>query len=594
MAYKALYRIYRPQTFDEVVGQKYILQTIKNAINNDKIAHAYLFSGPRGTGKTTLAKLLAKGVNCTSDKIRPCNECDNCKSIALGNNPDVIEIDAASNNGVEEIRDIIDKVKYAPISGKFKIYIIDEVHMLSTGAFNALLKTLEEPPAHIIFVLATTEIHKVLPTIISRCQRFDFNKVSQSDIKLRIKEILEKENISYNNEVVSLIAELADGGVRDALGILDQTIAYAGNNLTSEHVRDIYGVLSTAEILQLIETILQQDTKAIIMKINEYDLQGVDLVKLTYGMLNVVKEIILFNHHHDSSVLELLSLEQAETSGSKISDTFAFKMIDLFVETIANFKKVSSAKTLLEITFLKLANEESKILTPKIAIPSNQTIIPEPPKVKLPINNKVEVTEFVKSVNNLDLAKEEKDSSSIPSPIVKAEEQPKKNSKEQMILFTEKDLMNVLVQATKEDKEFVQGRWNLIANYMTKPQFQVAASLVIDGVPFAASSNAMILGYQLAPQAKAANKLSNYKLIISFLNELFGKEMIIYSITDENFRSIRLDYINRKSLNNLPPAEAVEMPAFVEIKEDEVADLETEKAVELGLAIFGEKLKIKE
>jgi DNA polymerase III subunit gamma/tau len=593
MAYKALYRIYRPQTFDEVVGQKYILQTIKNAINNNKIAHAYLFSGPRGTGKTTLAKLLAKGVNCTSDKIRPCNECDNCKSIALGNNPDVIEIDAASNNGVEEIRDIIDKVKYAPISGKYKIYIIDEVHMLSTGAFNALLKTLEEPPAHVIFVLATTEIHKVLPTIISRCQRFDFNKVSQSDIKLRIKEILDKENISYNSEVVSLIAELADGGVRDALGILDQTIAYAGNNLTSEHVRDIYGVLSTAEILQLIETILRQDTKAIIMKLNEYDLQGIDLVKLTYGMLNVVKEIVLFNHHHDASSLELLSLEQAEISGSKISDSFAFKMIDLFVETIANFKKVSSAKTLLEITFLKLANEEVKVAQPVIITPLKQTATPEPPKEIVTINKKQEIPEPSSSTKETDLTNDDEDNTNTPSE-VKSEEEAKKKNKEQTILFTDKDLMNVLVQATKEDKEFVQGRWNLISNYMTKPQFQVAASLVIDGVPFAAGSNAMILGYQLAPQAKAANKVSNYKLIISFLNELFGKEMIIYSITDEYFRAIRLDYINRKSLNNLPAAEAIEMPEFVEIKEEEVVDLETEKAVELGLAIFGEKLKIKE
>ena len=233
MAYKALYRIYRPQNFDEVVGQKHILQTIRNAIKENKIAHAYLFSGPRGTGKTSMAKLLAKALNCEDEDVlsKPCNECENCQAINEGTHPDVIELDAASNNGVDEVRDIIDKVKYAPIMGKYKVYIIDEVHMMTPGAFNALLKTLEEPPAHVIFILATTDVHKVIPTIVSRCQRFDFNRVSKNDMKKRIEEILNNEQIEYSNDVIDLISELAEGGMRDALSILDQTIAYAGNEL---------------------------------------------------------------------------------------------------------------------------------------------------------------------------------------------------------------------------------------------------------------------------------------------------------------------------------------------------------------------------
>jgi DNA polymerase-3 subunit gamma/tau len=581
MAYKALYRIYRPQTFDEVVGQKYILQTIKNAIEHNKIAHAYLFSGPRGTGKTTLAKLLAKGVNCTAASNRPCNECDNCKAIALGTYPDVIEIDAASNNGVDEIREIIDKVKYAPIAGKYKIYIIDEVHMLSTGAFNALLKTLEEPPAHIIFVLATTDVHKVIPTIISRCQRFDFNKVSQTDIKLRIKDILEQENIKYENDVVPLIAELADGGVRDALGILDQTIAYAGDNLTGDHVRDIYGVASTAEIIDLIENVLNKKIKESLNFVNDFDQRGVDLVRLTSGILNVLKETVIFNYSNDNSNLELLSKEQVEKLGSLMNNNLAFKIIDTVVETLANYKKVNSPRSLLELAILKLCTLEDKVITKeKIEVKTVTPKIITTPKleaIKEPEVKQQVITETIDLNDKVEPVKVDRDP----------------NGKEQIITFSDKELLNVLVQASKEDKDFVSSRWSLITQYMSKPQFSYAASLVIDGVPFAATDNALILGYQLAPQARASSKASNYKLIINFFSELFGKEMIFYSITDEAFKALRIDYINRKSLNTLPQAFAVTMPEFIDVKEEVKLDPKTEKALELGAAIFGDKFKVK-
>ena len=244
MSYKALYRTYRPMTFDEVAGQKHIVQTLKNALRENKIAHAYLFCGPRGTGKTTMARIFAKALNCETEFGNPCNHCENCVAITEGRHPDVIEIDAASNRGIDDIRDLVSKVKYSPILGRYKVYIIDEVHMMTNEAFNALLKTLEEPPENVVFILATTEPYKLMPTILSRCQRYDFTKVSDGDIYNRLFDILQNENIQIEEDALSMLVSLADGGVRDALSMLDQAIAYCGNNITLKAIQDLYGLSS--------------------------------------------------------------------------------------------------------------------------------------------------------------------------------------------------------------------------------------------------------------------------------------------------------------------------------------------------------------
>ncbi len=260
MAYQALYRKWRPRTFDSVIGQEAITDTLKNAIKRGKVSHAFLFAGPRGTGKTSCAKIFAKALNCTNlQDGEPCNKCANCIAADKGSMPDIMEIDAASNNGVDEIREIRDKVKYAPTEGKYKVYIIDEVHMLSMGAFNALLKTLEEPPEHVVFILATTELQKVPATIISRTQRYNFKRISKSDLEKRMKYILEQENIKYEDKALAVIAQVADGGMRDALSILDQLLSYEKESVNYNDALQITGFAARENIEQILLALLNQD-----------------------------------------------------------------------------------------------------------------------------------------------------------------------------------------------------------------------------------------------------------------------------------------------------------------------------------------------
>ena len=359
MSYKALYRTYRPNTFDEVVGQKHIVRTLKNAVVQNKIAHAYLFCGPRGTGKTSIAKIFAKAVNCIDENKQPCMECENCLAITDGTHPDIIEIDAASNNGVEEVRSLIEKVKYAPIQSRYKVYIIDEVHMMSPGAFNALLKTIEEPPAHVIFILATTEPHKVLPTIISRCQRYDFTKVPADEVIKRIHVALDQEHIQCEEEVIRIISQLCDGGMRDAWSILDQCIAYAQDDIKVHHINEIYGILTVKEKLHLLDMVFEKDAAACMNWLQMQVGKGIDIKRLTTDLIDLLKEALIYEYTKSDDLLKIMQLKEVRTLNEKISLRSRYEMIDILMETYDKYRNAASIASYFEICLLKMMEDNS-------------------------------------------------------------------------------------------------------------------------------------------------------------------------------------------------------------------------------------------
>lgn len=359
MSYTALYRKFRPKTFEEVKGQQHIITTLKNQIAADRIGHAYLFCGTRGTGKTSVAKIFAKAVNCEHPVGgSPCNECETCKSIADGSAMNVIEIDAASNNGVDSIRQIRDEVTYSPTQGKYKVYIIDEVHMLSIGAFNALLKTLEEPPSYVIFILATTEVHKIPITILSRCQRYDFKRITVDTIVERLTELTEAEKVTVEPKALRYIARQADGAMRDAQSLLDQCLAfYMNQTLTYDHVLEVLGAVDTSVFSRLLQAVLNQDVTAALGIVEDVVMLGRELGQFVLDFTWYLRNLMLLQTSADAETFLDVSAErlvEMQAEAEQISESSVMRYIRILSELSNQIKYASSKRVFVEIALIKM------------------------------------------------------------------------------------------------------------------------------------------------------------------------------------------------------------------------------------------------
>lgn len=505
--YQTLYRKYRPLNLDEVVGQQVIVKTLKNAIINNQLSHAYLFTGPRGTGKTSIAKILARTINCTNlNDTTPCNKCVNCTQ-NLNQPVDIIEIDAASNNGVDEIRELKSKVNLVPTINKYKVYIIDEVHMLTTGAFNALLKTLEEPPAHIIFILATTEPHKIPMTILSRCQRFDFKRISNQDLVKRLKYVVDQEKIKIEENCLEEIARLSNGGMRDALSILDQVNAYADDQIRIEQIHEINGTLTPVEIKNFILNIKNKKLEEILELIEQYDNKGKDFVKLAEEILVYLKNLIFkFNV---PKYFESLNIDFNDYDIEKIDIDELMNYVQNFNDIINELKKSSNPKLIFELSIIKIISKNSNNEEVK-------TDIPLVPKEK-PKTEKKEV-EKQTSNNKIDI--------NILNELQKIR------------------INNTLCNFNKKEYLELKSRMNEINRLVIDPEYSEYAAIVLDGTLKAVGQKNLIFVYENIHSTKMYNE---NVIKIDEMFEFIFKEKYISIATDiDNWNKIKQEFNNKQ------------------------------------------------
>lgn len=601
MSYKALYRSYRPQTFKEVAGQEHVVTTLQNAIKENRISHAYLFAGPRGTGKTTVAKLLAKALNCTGE-YPPCDTCSNCKAISVGEHPDVIEIDAASNNGVDEVRDLIDKVKYAPINGKYKVYIIDEVHMMSTGAFNALLKTLEEPPAHIVFVLATTEPHKILPTIISRCQRFDFKKVEDTDIVGRLEHVLKSENKDYQLPALELIAKLAEGGMRDALSILEQCLAY-NNVLSVDSVNMVYGLLSMDSKILFIKKLLSKDLKGVLESLEYMLSTSIDIKRLTYDLIDVLKDIIIYKNTEDINILFVLSKKDIDNLAPYILVEEAFEIIDILIDASSHYSLSLDANTYFELAMLKICNKvkgenksdiETEIIVDTIKKVNHINELEKDSEIVEKKNldevdqTKCEIEEVTEGIIESVIKNNESETNTLDNTIStnKKEEKLKTNIE---ILFD--DILNILVQADRKILNEIKEKWPVIARYRFNLNTAKYASMLCDGIPVAAAKGGIIIAFEHQPNVNEINDTENYYQLKNFLQEILGYSYDFIAVKNSEWPNMRNRYIEMNRSKTLPQAQPIVLHHIGVFQSN---NEELNEAQTLALELFGEIVEFEE
>ena len=566
MAYIALYRAYRPQTFVEVVDQKAIVKTLENAINNNKVAHAYLFCGPRGTGKTTLAKILAKALNCQEGPtINPCLECESCKAILNGTNPDVIEIDAASNNGADDIRALRDSVKFLPSMSRYKVYIIDEVHMLSNAAFNALLKTLEEPPKYVVFILCTTEPYKIPETILSRCQRFDFKAISNEGIFNRISEIVKEENINITEEAIEEITNLAEGGMRDALSLLDQVISYvADGKISIEDVYEVSGNVSNADLLNLLKLIIENKSEQAIDYITKLYNNGKEINKICDDLMLFLRDVLLFKNGIYDTNKQIFKTEDFKSTIENIGKNLIFSWLKLLNETINQMKFSNQKRSFLDLCILKMCDEKNQ---------QENSILDQIKYLEATITN-------IQAELNKRPVKEE--IKVVPTNIKQLEKT------EDLVLIEE--INEILNNASKETREKFNKEWPLLK---IKYQDVLAISILEHGKIVAVSDKAIIFVLKDEGFCNRVMKYENYIQMYEIIHKQIESIEKIITLPQDTWKKIVTDYKNKYDLGiEKPILNNIIINVKKPIKKEDIK--EDDPIINKLQDIFGDQLEIKE
>ena len=576
MAYQALYRTWRPQRFEDVVGQEMITKTLRNAVMTNQTSHAYLFTGPRGTGKTSTAKIFAKAINCHhQENGEPCNECEICKAITNGSLNDVLEIDAASNNGVEEIRDIRDKVKYAPTQADYKVYIIDEVHMLSTGAFNALLKTLEEPPANVVFILATTEPHKIPATIISRTQRFDFKRITSATILKRMEYILNQKDIQYEDAALKVIAKAAEGGMRDALSILDQVISFGENNVTLENALLVTGSVTKTDLLNYLQAVVDQKTPEALEMIHKLVQDGKDASRIVEDLVEYCRDLLLYQQ--SPAMLEETELgmldEDFKKFAQEIEPETVYQMINILNEQQENMRYTSHPTVYLEVLTVKLSQLKNQ---PQVSQANSQPAISADQAQIDRLMNRIQ--QLQDQINSLQQTQ--------PQAARPARRQvvSTNQTKVKEVKVNYEKINEVLGNATRADLNRFQQVWGDLVNMLTVPQ----RAIMSVSKPVAASSEGVVIGFEYPYLCqKAIDDRELQDALTNGLSRIVDQNLSLLFLPNEQWLKIRQDYLAKRKngkANAQPAAQA----------ENDAADPQSEEPAQPPIVAEAQKLFGKE
>ena len=552
LAYQALYREWRSQTFDDMVGQKMITQTLKNAIIQEKVSHAYLFTGPRGTGKTSAAKVFAKAINCKhSVNGEPCNQCEDCIGITEGRMNDVIEIDAASNNGVEEIREIRDKVKYAPTQVTYKVYIIDEVHMLSTGAFNALLKTLEEPPKHVVFILATTEPHKIPATIISRTQRFDFKRIGIEDIEEHLVKILESKNFAFEEAALKVISRSAEGGMRDALSILDQAISFSGDKLTVTDALEVTGSLTNEIMDAYLEHCVSSETEKALSVLNQLLAEGKESNRIVENLLLYCRDLLVYQKA--PTVLEAqvgLITDSFKKLSELIETEELYRLINELNETQKEIRYSHQPTVYLEVLTVKLSTVKTDVKTQaSVEIPEIQTLLEKVMGLEKEIHQ-LKTTGAVQNTNNQS------------ANTTQSTKKPKAST----YRIPTEQVYQVLQKATKPQLVSVKGAWNELLQFLSVTQ----RAMIKASEPVAASDESLIIAFDYEILCQKASQDEDLLFAIkNGFERLIKYSPNLISVPRDQWSELRRSFISQMDENESGEIKKVEEkdPVIEEAKE---------------------------